>query len=226
MLKRADENIRKLIIGRILRRVVMGVGRTRQVSPAIVLIMAAASSRGGGGRDLRTEADALSFPVGGPVEVGIVEAVAHRFPDLLEIGLIGAGRRLPRTRSGSGPSPARSRAPRPPQERRKFPCVSLSLVSWLRISLRGASRAGFPERPINEQDPSGQLQDPAQKKAARRRPSALPSDLGLCRYGRASWLCRGGTRRSPGRAKPSTNIAQVDGSGTDEPMSNSNALLR
>ena len=85
MLERAHENIRELVIGRILCRVEMGVGgpqlRQHRVDDEGRLFPGARGCR------IRAEADALLLPVEA-IEAGIVEAVAHQLPDLVERRLI------------------------------------------------------------------------------------------------------------------------------------------
>ena len=85
MLERAGENIGELVIGRIVRCVVMGVGgaelRQHRIDDGR-RIFARASGCG-----LRAEARALVLPVEA-VEMGVVEAVAHELPDLVEVRLI------------------------------------------------------------------------------------------------------------------------------------------
>src|ERR1700677_4251188 len=85
MLERAHENIRELVIGGIFWRVIVGVGgaqfRQHGVDDHRRVFPRARGCR------VRAEADALFLPVEA-VEAGIVEAVAHEFPDLVEVGLI------------------------------------------------------------------------------------------------------------------------------------------
>ena len=85
MLERENENIRELVIGGILRRVVVGVGgaklRQHRVDDHRRVFRRARGCR------VRAEADALLLPIEA-IEAGIVEAVAHQLPDLVEVRLI------------------------------------------------------------------------------------------------------------------------------------------
>ena len=85
MLEREDENIGELVIGWILWRVVMGVGgaelRQHRVDDDRRVFPRARGCR------VRAEADTLLLPVEA-IEAGIVEAVAHQLPDLVEVRLI------------------------------------------------------------------------------------------------------------------------------------------
>ena len=85
MLERAGENVGELVIGRLLGRIVMGVGGAElgqhRIDDARRVLT------GAGGRRLRPETRALFLPVEA-VEAGIVEAIAHELPDLVEVGLI------------------------------------------------------------------------------------------------------------------------------------------
>ncbi len=85
MLEGANENIRKLVIGRVLRGVEMGVGGAELGQHRIdrrrhVL-------RGPRRCGLRSEPGALFLPVEA-IEAGIIEAVAHQLPNLIEVRLI------------------------------------------------------------------------------------------------------------------------------------------
>ena len=85
MLERAGENIGELVIGRIVRRVVMGVGGAELGQHRIDDGRRVFSRASGCG--LRAEARALVLPVEA-IEMGVVEAVAHELPDLVEVRLI------------------------------------------------------------------------------------------------------------------------------------------
>ena len=85
MLERAHENIGKLIVSRILRGVEMGVGGA-QLRQHCIDYSRRLFSRARG-RRVRAEAEALILPVEA-TEMGIVEAVAHQFPNLIEVRLI------------------------------------------------------------------------------------------------------------------------------------------
>jgi hypothetical protein len=88
MLERAHENIRELVIGWILCRVEMGVRgaelRQHRVDDDGRVFPGARGCR------IRAEADTLLLPVEA-IEAGIVEAVAHQLPDLVEGCLIWPG---------------------------------------------------------------------------------------------------------------------------------------
>ena len=88
MLERERENIRELVIGWILWRVVMGVGgaelRQHRVDDDGRVFPGARGCR------IRAEAHTLLLPVEA-IEAGIVEAVAHQLPDLVEVCLIWPG---------------------------------------------------------------------------------------------------------------------------------------
>ncbi len=137
MLERASEDIRELVIGRILRGVEMGVGgaELRQHGVDHDRRVFARARR----RRVRAETGALFLPVEA-IEVGIVEAVAHQLPDLVEVRLISTWSGLVRFAGGF-----RVHRPRAERSRRRepgFPYVSLSLFSsapagWDRGMRRG-----------------------------------------------------------------------------------------
>ena len=85
MLEREDENIRKLVIGWILRRVIMGVGgaelRQHRVDRHRRFVSRAP------GYCVRAEAGPLLLPVDS-IQAAIVEAVTHQFPEIIEVRLI------------------------------------------------------------------------------------------------------------------------------------------
>ena len=87
MLERAGEDVGELIIGRILRRIVMGVGgaelRQHRIDRDRRFLARARGDR------LRAVARLDRLPVEA-VQARIVEAVAHQLPDLIEVRRIRA----------------------------------------------------------------------------------------------------------------------------------------
>ena len=93
--ERAGENVGELVIGRLVPRIVAGMGGVQRRQHRV--------DRGGevGARprslSLRTILVAHRRPVD-PVQPGIVEAIAHKLPDLIESGDVRLGRRRRRRR--------------------------------------------------------------------------------------------------------------------------------
>ena len=85
MLEPACENVGELVIGRFVRRVVMRVRGAELAQHRIDRRRRVFTGARGCG--LRAEAGALFLPVE-TIEAGIVKAVAHQLPDLVEVRLI------------------------------------------------------------------------------------------------------------------------------------------
>ena len=89
-LERASENVGELVIGRLVPRIVAGVGGVQRAEHRVD----GAGEVGARSRrfSLRPVLVPHRRPVD-PVQAGIVEAVAHEIPDLIEPGDIRLGRR-------------------------------------------------------------------------------------------------------------------------------------